>query len=161
MWGKIIIPMYRLWLNGLYGLYGPRCPLSSKRPINLISLSLSLWSSYAIWRNKSLSTLAQVMACCLTAPSHHLNHCWLTISVVLWHSPEGHYAWKAQDIYPWHEFENDWFKITLVSPRGQWVKHTGMVVIQSAFISKEYFWIQNHNTLLLRHVISVHWSISH
>ena len=44
MWGKIIIPMYRLWLNGLYGLYGPRCPLSSKRPINLISLSLSgMW----------------------------------------------------------------------------------------------------------------------
>ena len=41
MWGKIIIPMYRLWLNGLYGLYGPRCPLFSKRPINLISLSLS------------------------------------------------------------------------------------------------------------------------
>ena len=44
MWGKIIIPMYRLWLNGLYGLYGPRCPLFSKRPINLISLSLSLSS---------------------------------------------------------------------------------------------------------------------
>ena len=40
MWGKIIIPMYRLWLNGLYGLYGPWCPLSSKRPINWISLSL-------------------------------------------------------------------------------------------------------------------------
>ena len=44
MWGKIIIPMYRLRLNGLYGLYGPRCPLSSERPINLISLSLShIW----------------------------------------------------------------------------------------------------------------------
>ena len=42
MWGKIIIPMYRLWLNGLCGLYGPRCPLSSKRPITLISLSHSL-----------------------------------------------------------------------------------------------------------------------
>ena len=41
MRGKIIIPMYRLWLNGLYGLYGPRCFLFSKRPINLISLSLS------------------------------------------------------------------------------------------------------------------------
>ena len=40
MWGKIIIPMYRLWLNSLYGLYGPRCPLFSKRPIDLISLSL-------------------------------------------------------------------------------------------------------------------------
>ena len=40
MWGKIIIPMYRLWLNSLYGLYEPWCPLSSKRPINFISLSL-------------------------------------------------------------------------------------------------------------------------
>ena len=46
MWGKIIIPMYRLWLNGLYELYGPRCPLFSKRPINLISLSLSLLRSW-------------------------------------------------------------------------------------------------------------------
>ena len=44
MWGKIIIPVYRLWLNGLYGLYGPRCPLSSKRPINLIFLSLTPYS---------------------------------------------------------------------------------------------------------------------
>ena len=47
MWGKIIIPMYRLWLHGLYGLYGPWCPLSAKRPINLISLSLSLLYSRA------------------------------------------------------------------------------------------------------------------
>ena len=38
MWGKIIIPMYRLWLHGLYGLYRPWCPLSPKRLINLISL---------------------------------------------------------------------------------------------------------------------------
>ena len=47
MWGKIIIPMYRSWLHDLYGLYGPRCPLSPKRPINLISLSLSLSLSLA------------------------------------------------------------------------------------------------------------------
>ena len=40
MWGKIIIPMYRLWLHSLYG---PRCPLSPKRLINLISLSLKLF----------------------------------------------------------------------------------------------------------------------
>ena len=40
MWGKIIIPMYRLWLHSLYGLYGPWCPLSPKRLINLISLCL-------------------------------------------------------------------------------------------------------------------------
>ena len=55
MWGKIIIPMYGLWLNGLYGLYGPRCPLSSKRPINLISLSLS-------WKNVCVNNLVKMLS---------------------------------------------------------------------------------------------------
>ena len=45
----------------------------------------------AIWRHKSGSTLARVMACCLTAPSHYLNQCWLTISEVWWHSSEGNF----------------------------------------------------------------------
>ena len=27
---NIMIPMYRLWLQGLYRLHGPRCPLSQK-----------------------------------------------------------------------------------------------------------------------------------
>ena len=40
----------------------------------------SLWPSDAIWRQRSGSTLAQVMACCLTAPSYYLNQCWLIIS---------------------------------------------------------------------------------
>ena len=35
------------------------------------------WPSDAIWRQRSGSTLAQVMACCLMAPSHYLNQCWL------------------------------------------------------------------------------------
>ena len=29
------------------------------------------------------------MVCCLTAPSHYLNQCWLVISKVKWQSPEG------------------------------------------------------------------------
>ena len=33
----------------------------------------SLWPSDTIWRHESGSALAQVMACCLTAPSHYLN----------------------------------------------------------------------------------------
>ena len=33
----------------------------------------SLWPSDAIRRQGTESTLAQVMACCLTAPSHYLN----------------------------------------------------------------------------------------
>ena len=49
----------------------------------------SLWPNDAIWRHKSRSTLAQVKACCLTAPSHYLNQCWLIFSEVQWHSVEG------------------------------------------------------------------------
>ena len=52
----------------------------------------SLWPSDAIWRQRSGSQLAQVMACCLTAPSHYLNQVWLMISEVLWHSPDRNFA---------------------------------------------------------------------
>ena len=38
-----------------------------------------LWPSDVIWRQVFRSTLAQVMACCLTAPRHYLNQCWLMI----------------------------------------------------------------------------------
>ena len=54
----------------------------------------SLQPSDAIWRDRqhgSESTLAQVMACCLTAPSHHLNLFWLITSKVLWHSSESNF----------------------------------------------------------------------
>ena len=37
----------------------------------------SLFSSDAIWRERSWSTLAQGIACCLTVPSQLLNQCWL------------------------------------------------------------------------------------
>ena len=42
----------------------------------------SLRPNDAIWQHRSGSTLAQVMACCLTTPSHYLNQCWLIISKV-------------------------------------------------------------------------------
>ena len=42
----------------------------------------SLGPSDAIWPWRSWSTLA----CCLTAPSHYLNQCWLIMSKVQWHS---------------------------------------------------------------------------
>ena len=43
------------------------------------------WSIDAIVRHRSESKLAQVMVCCLTAPNHYLNQCWLIIREVLWH----------------------------------------------------------------------------
>ena len=93
----------------------------------------SLWPNEAIWRHRSGSTLAQVMACCLTAPSRYLNQCWLIISEVLRHSPEGNNTGNAQDIYPWYEFENYELIITAASPRGQWVDGMGGRCILARF----------------------------
>ena len=49
----------------------------------------TLRPSDAIWSYRCRSTLARVMACCLTAPSYYLNQCWLIFSKVQWHSVEG------------------------------------------------------------------------
>ena len=49
----------------------------------------------AIWRHRSGSTLSQVMACCLMAPSHYLNQCWLIFSKVQWHASEGSFTFDT------------------------------------------------------------------
>ena len=49
----------------------------------------SLWPSDAKNHQRSWSTLVQLMACCLKAPSHYLNQCWHTINEILWHSFKG------------------------------------------------------------------------
>ena len=41
-----------------------------------------------MWRHRSGSTSAQVMAWCLTTPSHNLNLSWHITKDVLWHSTE-------------------------------------------------------------------------
>ena len=56
---------------------------------SVISCLNSLWLGDALCWHRSGSTSAQVMACCLTAPSHYLNQCWLIIGEVKWQSPEG------------------------------------------------------------------------
>ena len=64
----------------LYGLFIAEVDFLTVTYIN------SLRPSDAIWRQRTGSTLAQVMPCYLTAPSHYLNQCWLIISEVQWHS---------------------------------------------------------------------------
>ena len=44
--------------------------------------------------DRTWSTSAQVMAWCLTAPSHYLNQYWILTSEVLWHSHEGFFSEK-------------------------------------------------------------------
>ena len=82
----------------------------------------SLRPSDAIWWHRSGSTLAQVMACCLTAPSHYLNKCWLIITKVEWHSPEGNFTEDISAINHRNWLEKYSSKISLKSPRPQWVK---------------------------------------
>ena len=62
--------------------------------------------SDAIWRQRTGSTLAQVMACCLTAPSHYLNQCWLIISKVLWRSCEDNFTRDTSAINHHNKLEN-------------------------------------------------------
>ena len=49
---------------------------------SILILVNSWWPSDTIWRQRSGSTLAQVMVCCLKAPSYCLNQCWLVRNVV-------------------------------------------------------------------------------
>ena len=64
-----------------------------------VSYLNSLWPSDTIWWHESRSTLALVMACCLMAPSHYLNQCWLIISEVIWLTPEENFTGNGQNIY--------------------------------------------------------------
>ena len=70
-----------------------------------------------IWQQWSGSKLAQVMAWCLTAPSHYLSQCWLIISAVLWHSPKTSFLGSAQDFSSQNQFEKYTCRITSTSVR--------------------------------------------
>ena len=75
---------------------------------------------YRIWL-----TLLQVMSCCLVAPSHYLNHCWLIISDNLLHSHESNLKANAKATILCNEFKNFTFKIMPHLPGGnEWMAIT-------------------------------------
>ena len=92
----------------------------------------SLGPSDTMWHWRSWSTLVQVMACCLTAPSHYLNQCWLIISTVLWHSSEDIMIRRF-------EVKITFFKITLRSPSGQWVNGTNQLTLTNKVTASNHF----------------------
>ena len=83
----------------------------------LVLLVNSLWLSDTIWHQISWSALVQVMACCLIAPSHYRDHCWLIISEILWHSPQGNFTWKKS------RYDNVSLKITNFRCTSGWSTH--------------------------------------
>ena len=76
-----------------------------------LSFVNSLVPSDTIWWHRSWSTLVQVMACCLKAPSHYLNQCWLIINRVTWQAPESNFTENAEEFNPSHELETLTFEI--------------------------------------------------
>ena len=50
----------------------------------------------ALWV-KNWSTLFQLMACCLTAPSHYLNQFWLIMCEVRWYSAQSEISGNAEN----------------------------------------------------------------
>ena len=97
---EIIIHYVLHCLHGYCWHYAPAWP---QREYHCIFNPL--WPSDPIWHHSAWSTLVQVMAWCLTAPSHYLNQCWLIINEVLWQSPETNFQemlkWSILDIEVW------------------------------------------------------------
>ena len=89
----------------------------------------SSWPSDAIWWHRSGSTLVQVMACCLTAPSHYLNQCWV-VSKVQWHSFDGNFTRYASASDHWVQFENYLCNLSFEYARGQWVNTVILMAMQ-------------------------------
>ena len=94
-----------------YGISRPQWTNKSWIWVRVGPIIKLLWPNDAIWWHTSGSTLAQVMACCLTAPSHNLNQCLLPISDVLWHPSESNFTAHAQAT----------FEVMATPPRDQWV----------------------------------------
>ena len=80
----------------------------------------SLWPCQAIWRDRFGSTLT----CCLTAPNHYLNQCWLLVDETMLHSPERNLAVSAQATVMYNEFEHCTFKIIVTSSKYQWIRRS-------------------------------------
>ena len=99
---------------------GPELGYHNAKPSAGPMLINSLWPSDAIWHWRSWSTPIQVMACCLMAPSHHVNQCWVTTNKILYNSFQGNIYLNTQDINPQILFEIYTFWITATSTREQW-----------------------------------------
>ena len=77
--------------------------------------------------------LTQVMACCLMAPSHYLDRCWLFIIEILWQSPENNFSVSAEATILYNEFKNYTFlsfHFWYVNiPQGEGVLHITFVIV--------------------------------
>ena len=89
----------------------------------------SVWPRDIIWRNRSGSTLAQVIAC------HYLKQCWHIICVVSGIYLRAMITWILKIHIPMSGFEFFTFGIT-ASARGQWIKALEYIARSPSFICR-------------------------
>ena len=113
--------------------------------------------SDAVWQQRSGSTLAQVMACCLLAPGHYQNLCWLIISKVLWHSSEGNSQEITQPPFTKHSLKMTFLKLNWNPPGANELTHWGrdkMDAISQTTYSSAFYWTKMYELRL-----KIHWSL--
>ena len=71
-----------------------------------VNCGFNVGLSDAIWQHRTRPTLAQVMACCLTAPSHYLNQCWFLMIAGKWHSSVSNFTTNDMATILQNEFQN-------------------------------------------------------
>ena len=71
MWEKIMIPMLRLWLHGLYGLHWPRCAIKGCKASSLMHSEAALAVNHTIYK----SALSQEEMCEETANRSGVGRC--------------------------------------------------------------------------------------
>ena len=76
--------------------------------------------------------LLMLWSCCLTAPSHYLNQCWLLISEVLWHSHESNFTVSTQTTLLYYEFESILLKLLPHLPVAKELSFDGISYIVTA-----------------------------
>ena len=86
-----------------------KSPNQQTKPMQSVVFFNSLWLINLIWRHRTGSTLTQIIAWCLLAPSNYLNQCWLLIEEALWYPHESNLTASAQ-VTMMYKFDNVSFK---------------------------------------------------
>ena len=92
------------------------------RKVNSTLQGLTHCGPVMAFGQRSGSTLAQVVAWWVMAPSHCLNQFGIIMSKVLWHSSEGSFTAGGLATILYTEFENYTYKITTTFHRAKLVK---------------------------------------
>ena len=94
-----------------------------------------------IWHgNRTWSTSAQVMACCLTAPIHHMNQCWLNIREVLWHLSESNFTGNIGDTFLICVVNSSTYGNHIFPLRGHWCLLDMLRVCVTSYINLGSWW---------------------